>query len=159
MTDLQFKLTEFFIEKLDNPDLPAAHIEEEILCWGIERNLINYDAHTEARIFVEELAEYLAAENDHEKIDALCDMFVVYTQTLAKAGKAGVPILEDTPEYFRYSTLLEEIEKMGYNPVCCMEECLLEINSRKGEINKETGKFEKILTGNEYTADYSKCKM
>lgn len=159
MTELQRRLTEFFQEKLANPDLPPEYLEEEVLCWGIERNLVSYDEYTEAKIFKEELTEYHEAKTDHDTIDALCDMFVVYTQTLAKAGNVGVVIDSQEKYYLRYTTTLFEIEYMGYDPMKCMEQCLLEINSRKGKINEETGKFEKILTGDEYTADYSKCLL
>ena len=48
--------------------------------------------------------------------------------------------------------------KLGYDPVKTMAETLKEINSRKGSYNTETKKWEKEITGNEYTADYSGCK-
>ena len=48
--------------------------------------------------------------------------------------------------------------KLGYNPDQVMNETLKEIESRKGEINKETGKFEKFKGIKTYKAEYDKCK-
>jgi hypothetical protein len=50
------------------------------------------------------------------------------------------------------------LEQLGYDAELSMSETLKEIHSRKGYYNVDEGKFDKVITGNEYKADYSKAK-
>ena len=128
-------------------------IFERIVKWNEERGLIakGHDHKSAAIMLAEELDEFCGLKDgshlteevgvsihygfdisDGEKADALCDLIVIATGELAK---------------------------MGYDPDKAMSETLKEIESRKGEVNTETGKWEKKITGQEYKADYSKCRV
>jgi len=129
-------------------------IFKRIVKWNEERGLIakGHDHESAGLMLCEELDEYyghventLSIKSDmkhfyieqfeptnDEKADALCDLIVIATGELAK---------------------------MGYDPDKAMSETLKEIESRKGEVNPETGKWEKKITGQEYKADYSKCRV
>lgn len=87
----------------------------------------------------EELQEWKDAwdsNDEHEKIDAIADIAV-----------------------FCYT----EMMRMGYHPDMVLHETYKEINSREGDWNPETGKWEKFKTPKAmakwYKADYSKCKL
>jgi len=47
------------------------------------------------------------------------------------------------------------LEQMGVNAEVSMDETLKEIESRKGYYNVTEGKFTKVVTGNEYKANYT----
>lgn len=49
--------------------------------------------------------------------------------------------------------------KLGYDVPSVIMEGLKEINSRGGSYSVEEGKWKKEITGNEYKADYSKCRL
>ena len=55
------------------------------------------------------------------------------------------------------------IENLGFNYDLCMNETLLEIESRKGAFNNETGKWEKFKDEESmklwYKANYESCKL
>ena len=109
-------------------------IFERIIEWNKERNLTGFNEYTERNLLLEEYDEFEDAcynGNIDEMVDALCDIIVVATGSLFK---------------------------LGYNPDQVMNETLKEIESRKGEINKETGKFEKFKDIETYKAEYDKCK-
>ena len=116
-----------------------------IMEWNDKRNLLNtpFNIGTEAAMLDEELDEFVGSisitnpeERNHAVIDALADIIVV-----AAGG----------------------IVKLGYNPTKVMSECLSEIETRIGAINKQTGKFEKDRSQEArdayYTADYTTCKL
>jgi hypothetical protein len=69
--------------------------------------------------------------NDFDMIDAMCDMKIFATN---------------------------DIEQMGYDSKECMSETVKEVTSRSGEYREDIGKFLKVITGKEYTANYKKCK-
>ena len=110
---------------------------DTIVNWNRSRNLTIYDATTEDNMIAEELEELsLARTNNNvdQIVDAYCDLIVLATGA---------------------------IHKLGYNPTDAMSETLLEINSRKGTINKLTGKWEKDPNQDPstlYKADYSRAK-
>jgi len=127
-------------------------IFERIVKWNEERGLIakGHDHYSATLMLAEELDEFLGYmdataltieatkhydENleptDNQKADALCDLIVIATG---------------------------ELSKMGFDPDKAMAETLKEIESRKGKVNPETGKWQKVITGNEYKADYTECK-
>jgi len=111
---------------------------EEIVLWNESRNLKDFKPHNEYALLFEELMEFQNAsisKNESEQVDALCDIIVVATGAL---------------------------HKLGYSPDKAMDETLKEINSRKGSINENTGKWEKDITQDPetlYKANYSTCKI
>lgn len=108
---------------------------KRIIDWNDERKLLTeFNKTNEISMLREELHELINADSIDDHIDALCDLIVVAT--------GG-------------------IRKLGYSPELCMNECLKEIESRVGSIDRN-GKFQKDKSpeamANWYKADYSKCK-
>lgn len=94
-------------------------IIENIVDWNIKRNLLTFDPDNEQRLIneeVEELKKALAENNEHETVDAYCDLIVVAVGALYK---------------------------LGYNPERALRQTYYEISSRLGSINKSTGKWQK----------------
>ena len=92
---------------------------EAIIKWQEERNLTEFVAPYEHSLLVEELQEFYMAyseDNEHEMVDALCDIIVVAVGSL---------------------------NKLGYDPKSALSETLKEINCRVGSVNKSTGKWKK----------------
>ena len=110
------------------------NIFEQIIKWNKERKIpCNFGIKAEYSKLEEELIELKTADGDSDlQVDALCDLIVVAT--------GG-------------------IWKLGYDPTLALEETLKEISSRSGSFNVETGKWEKVLTGEEYQANYEVCKV
>lgn len=148
------------------------HITQEMQRKGIIANLL------------EEVTEYLRANNDLERIDALCDIAVFtlntfdikevfvkhpfyYSDKFTHTGKILALITtlntkqshtEDEENKIIYSlvTLCEDyVEAMGYDFYECMQETIKEINSRVGEYNKDMGKFIKYQGA--YTQEEALC--
>jgi len=109
------------------------NISDRIRQWNIDRGLLDngFDPKLESRLLTEELEEFNDAKAWDEQVDAICDLMVISIGSLWK---------------------------MGIDPDKAMEEVLREIESRSGKLD-ENGKFQKILTGEEYKADYSKCVL
>lgn len=130
-------------------------ILKQIVQWNVERGL-DTKPHTRKganRMLLEELMEFNGIEDDmlldamtaqltmgppiseDEKVDALCDVIVIATG---------------------------ELLKLGYDPQLAMAETLREINSRTGDFNKSTGKWEKFKTPEAtalwYTAAYGTAR-
>ncbi len=111
-------------------------INQRIEIFNIERGLLdngfNYDL--ELSMLMEEIKEFKVANaygDKNEMVDALCDIIVVATGGLLK---------------------------LDYDPTRAMNETLKEIEDRTGTINPVTGKWQKKLRGNEYKANYGRCK-
>ncbi len=114
---------------------------ERIIKWNKERNLIPdkpkeiSELWNELDMLEEEMQELSDANDMNEYIDALCDVIVVATGAIRKAG---------------------------YDPYVAMDETLKEIESRTGEIDLN-GKFQKCKTEEckkkWYKADYDKAKI
>lgn len=111
---------------------------KSIVKFNKERNLSVFNAEKE-RYYIElelgEFSEATALGDEHEQVDALADIIVFATGA---------------------------IHKLGYNPKAVLKETLKEINSREGEIDPVTGKWEKSKTQPKetlYKADYRKCKV
>ncbi len=105
---------------------------EQIIQFNVERNIPkNFDLAKEAGHIAEELSEMLRSKDDHETVDALCDIMVFSVGALWK---------------------------LGYEPTEAMNETLKEIQSRGGSWDTSMGKWVKQKTGKEYKADYSKAK-
>ena len=104
--------------------------------WREERCLfLQVDKTKHFGYICEEVSEGLRAESIDEVIDAYADIVVF---------------------------AINAIEQHGYNAELVLGETIKEIESRKGEINPETKKFEKFKDDYHkslwYSADYSKCK-
>lgn len=95
---------------------------DNIVKFNINRNLSVFNAAKEQYYIELELAEFneaTALGDEHEQVDAMADVMVF---------AAGA------------------IHKMGYDPTEVLKETLKEINSRQGEIDPVTGKWEKSKT-------------
>ena len=107
-------------------------IFDKIIQWNKDKNIPKqFDIDAEAKMLTEEHLEMLDAKSEYQLVDALADYIVVATGTMWK---------------------------MGYDPNLVMEEVLKEINSRGGSFNPIKGKWEKIITGEEYAANYQSCR-
>jgi len=110
---------------------------EGIVKFNTDRNLTEYLPFSEYNMLMEELQEFMwgGANNDEtEMVDALCDIIVVATGAL---------------------------HKLGYDPTKALGETVKEINSREGDFNKSTGKWEKNPNQDPktlYKANYKTCK-
>jgi len=117
---------------------------ERIIKWNKERNLIQNEPKEISKLWneldmleeeMQELSDAMAMNDTNEYIDALCDIIVVATGAIRKAG---------------------------YDPYVAMSETLSEIESRIGSID-ENGKFQKCKTEEckkkWYKADYEKAKI
>jgi len=87
-------------------------------------------------MIIEELGEFLSAENEHERVDAMADIIV-----------------------FCYG----EIAKYGYDGDKVMDEVIKEISSRTGAYDSNTKKWQKDKSPEAqakwYTADFTSCKL
>lgn len=105
----------------------------ELKKWREERGLQKVVGNIAGNLS-EELTELLRAENENEEIDALADMIVFS---------------------------INAIEAKGYNAEKVMLETCKEINSREGEYNPNSKKWEKFKTPEAkakwYKADYNSC--
>ncbi len=107
-------------------------VATRIINWNKDRAIPKeFNIELEYRLIKEELDELADAISSNERADALCDIVVL---------------------------AMGSLWKLGINPDKAMDETLKEIESRTGEINPETGKWTKVITGREYTADYDVCK-
>ena len=87
-----------------------------IVKFNQNRNLSTFNAEKERHSIDLELIEFDDAVNEYEQVDALADVIVF---------SVGA------------------IYKMGYDPEAVLRETAREINSREGEIDPVTGKWEK----------------
>ena len=164
--------------------------------WRKERGLdrtqgFEFNVNTQVSFFTEEITEFLRAKDEHEKIDALCDITIfainginlidndysfIYPKKYNRwydGASIGDIISQLELMFFsnneckiRMSIIINKallmIEYMGYDYKKCMDETLKEIESRTGEINPNTGKWEKYKTDEAkakwYKANYSRCK-
>ena len=128
----------------------------------------------------EELAEYFRAQNDNERVDALCDIIVfamnATSEPFVKPAALNMPQLwsamllpHDTDIIVNASSLnslvfqmWRTIEQLGYDPYQCMLETIKEISSRTGKYDETIGKWVKNKSPEAvakwYKADYERCK-
>jgi len=119
---------------------------DKIIKWNESRNNVNFDVISEYQMLNEELTEFLTAhneENEHEMVDALCDIIVVATGGLYK---------------------------LGYDPNKAMDEVIKHISSREQdpiqkqqwEENGAEGKWLKRKAQDKtqmYQQDFESCKL
>lgn len=123
--------------------------------WREERNIIEASYKGYFRNIIEELLEPMY---DKEDIDFLKEEIVdKYFRDVKLDEHKVVDTINDISVFS-----INENELMGYDFEKTMSETIKEIESRKGEINPETKKFEKFKDDYHkslwYSADYSKCK-
>lgn len=145
-------------------------IYESLKKWRETRNILTYNQLTSFRgnIF-EEITEFYRANNDNERIDALCDICIFYLNTKENITDFSFPdleqmepindlliIMDDLVNYMMNIQMLYKnneidyffiqiciiINSLGYNWDECMKETIKEISSRTGFINTY-GKFQK----------------
>jgi predicted HAD superfamily Cof-like phosphohydrolase len=108
-----------------------------IKAWSDERLITQQtpDRNGFVAMIVEELGEFIAAQTEEERIDAMADIIV-----------------------FAYG----EIAKYGYDGDKVMDEVIKEIDSRVGAYDPATKKWQKNKSpeaqANWYTADLASCK-
>lgn len=151
-----------------------------------------FDLDKQVSFLTEEITEYLRAKDDFERIDALCDLTVfslnaingidndyddIFSTTYCMQKKNyhisniidRIPYMFKSKQNGKYSfvDIIEMckymIENLGFNYDLCINETLLEIESRKGAFNIETGKWEKFKDEESiklwYKANYGVCKL
>lgn len=91
------------------------NIFNSLIKWRKERGLDGVEGNIPANL-TEELAEFLRAEDDMEKVDALCDTIVF---------------------------AVNGIEALGFDAEQAMLETMKEISSRVGDYDPELGKWRK----------------
>lgn len=143
---------------------------EAIVRYNQERNLTKYDEQKEVGFIIEEIDEYYKAMSAYNKdqfvtnfgmVDALCDILVFTIGSLFKQGVdygtyytghkqdtiVGT-ILDIAYNLHNLANTISYCEglliDMGYDPDLCMEQVIQHIDSRKGELNSVSGKFEKF---------------
>jgi hypothetical protein len=108
-----------------------------IIKFNVDRRLTTFDADAEYNMLLSELQEFLtgvAEEDEHDIVDALCDVMVV---------AAGA------------------LYKLGYKPEEALQETVKEISSRTGSFDKVTRKWQKDINQYPptlYKADYTKAR-
>lgn len=140
----------------------------------------------------EEITEYLRSKYDYDRIDALCDLTVFSINAINLIDNDYSNVFSSIyclqKRDYDISDLIEEIldicrdeshgkyqfiniieiskymiENMNFDYDKCMEETLLEIESRKGALNPDTEKWEKFKDEESmnlwYKADYKSCKL
>jgi hypothetical protein len=149
------------------PDFTLREWQSGILIWGYERNLKSFDMAKESALYKEEFKELYEATTPHEIVDAICDITVLMIQTVVKSYIANISpddlrkdkYIAKALGFVQYSG--QTLALLEYDANKCMEECLKEISSRQGSINKDTGKWIKDPNQDPstlYKADYSLCR-
>lgn len=158
-------------------------IYELLQSWKAERRLSVESQHAGLLgNLCEELAEYFRAQNDNERVDALCDIIVFAINAMSERpvkwhppvllhssshdiifGVGGLAIFIEDNELVALATrayLL--IGRRGYDPYRCMLETIKEISSRTGKYDESIGKWVKDKSPEAvakwYKADYERCK-
>ena len=168
---------------------PIFKVEEDILKWNLIRGNTDFDAIASAELYEEEMLEYELAKEQFDlaltcvdkkpalyaMVDAECDKFVVMTGILAKSGRKEIvaPLMLDLATMYEdYKGISKRLKELGFNFIKCMEETLMEINSREQDVEQksrwEAGdkvQGEKWLKWKDqpedtlYKADYEKCRL
>ena len=148
----------------------------EVIEWNDERGLLStFDLDVEKRLMAEEANELVTATvkaDWYEAVDAINDMQVVFIGTVTKYLLNELPTTkefrDEVDEYIRtialqLSTSNSDIKNLGFEPTCTFSETLLEIQSRVGSVNPETGKWEKDKSPEArakwYKANYDLCRL
>ena len=167
-----------------NLDKELSEIRVKLEEWRAERRLeISHQRAGLLGNLCEELKEYYRAQNEHEKVDGLCDIVVFslngierpqdFSGFSRKDGDGTMSVVftimssltqsitDDKLAALAYEAYMM-IEDMGYDAYKAMGETIKEISSRTGAYNESIGKWVKdkseAAMKKWYKADYSKCK-
>ena len=148
-----------------------------VIDWNEERGLLNsFSFEVERNLMREEnfeLAQGIYKTDSHEVVDAINDMQVVFIGTVVKYLLNGLNpeesyTKEQVKKYIMYTSALLQtfplvVSSLGYEPTCAFNETLLEIHSRVGSVNPETGKWEKDKSPEAqakwYKANFDLCQL
>ena len=148
-------------------DCHLTEIRRRLEKWRADRNLSTQSQQAGyVGNLLEELTEYARAQNDEERIDALCDIIVFSLNTLYKTqgfavcelkkksliqpaclaracldGVDNAGVLNLRPAENVINIAFNTISQLGYNVFQCLDETLKEIESRTGKYDKSIGKF------------------
>ena len=186
----QVELAKYYSAMINNepyilPTYVLASVQDRILKWNLVRGNTEFNALKEVEMYEEELdEENLAmelltfAENQeeldsatYERIDALCDKYVIFTGTLAKSGMVEAPLMELARYYEDYLNITKTVKELGFDFIKCMSETLFEIESRqqdpeqkllweqRGSNGEKWQKWKEQPEDTLYKANYSKCRI
>jgi len=148
-------LTIYDVEDYEN--IMDIDIPEDIVKFNKDRLLTEYKDLVEHQNIYEELRE-IVAEEKYTK-DETKELREFYTGMYYEGSQPrNFNELVELTEVFLdiREKAKEAIELAGYDFECVKGEVLKEISSRVGSI--KDGKFVKEITGNEYQADFTKCR-
>ena len=171
----------------DTPNYVLGKIQERILQWNNVRGNFEYDALAEADMYKSEIDEgdlaialFEEAVSDSDKckykceeIDSWCDRYVFFVGTLAKSALDEAPLSGELVTYYEEFKQIPQIVKdLGFDFVQCMNETLLEIESRKqdpeqvirweaqgGSLGEKWQKWREQPEETLYKADYKSSKI
>lgn len=131
---------------------------DDLKLWRAERGITGYSLETHVRCIAEELFE-LMHYND-EECKSNVEQFMEYFYR--KPAEINMnTVIDASCDMTVFNTNFTE--QAGYSARLAMDETILEISSRTGATNPETGKWEKFKTPEAmakwYTADYNKAYL
>lgn len=131
---------------------------DDLKLWRAERGITGYSLETHVRCIAEELFE-LMHYND-EECKANVEQFMKYFYRQPAEINMNT-VIDASCDMTVFNTNFTE--QAGYSARLAMDETILEISSRTGATNPETGKWEKFKTPEAmakwYTADYNKAYL
>lgn len=129
---------------------------DDLKIWREERGIAGYNIETHVRCVVEELFELMHYNDEECKTNV--EQFMKYFYKKPEVINMNT-IIDASCDMNVFNTNF--IEQAGYDAKIAMNETILEISSRTGGTNVETGKWEKFKTPEAmakwYTADYDKA--
>ena len=148
-------LTVYDVEDYEN--IMDIEIPEDIVKFNKDRLLTEYKDLVEHQNIYEELREIVAEEKYTKEETKELREFYAGMYYEGSQPKNFNELVEMTEVFLDIREKAKEaIELAGYDFECVRSEVLNEITSRVGSI--KDGKFIKEITGNEYQADFSKCR-
>lgn len=162
-------------------------LETRLAVWRAERHLTTAGQKEGLLANVlEELTEFVRAQDDNERVDAICDIIVFLINSKNSPVKIQEPKVDGvvTTQIFVelvFNNMYDDrtislcsymLEQLGYDSYKCMLETIKEISSRKqdpeqkkrwdaGEIidSEKWKKWREQPKDSLYKADYDKCKI
>ena len=130
---------------------------DKIKQWQINRGLASmpYEPKREIANIVEELFEGLGVNEDMNKV-ATRVITAMITNISSDPEPTEEQVIDSWGDIIVFT--IGSMLKLGYEPTKVMDEVIKEIESRGGEMGLDS-KWMKEITGNEYKADFSKCKL
>ena len=116
---------------------------KSIIDWNEERNNLVFTRTVEFSMLHEELMEFMSASNEHEEVDALCDLFVIATGAIWKLGY--------DPDRAMFETI-REIKARKQDPI---QKAMWAEEGVKGKWQKWKEQPKETL----YKANYEKAKI